>query len=450
VNKINNKEDNNKNIKKFYELEHYERLEFLKKESHLTDQDLKIFHDFPKNFGFNNVNNMIENAIGFIPIPLGVATNFIINGTKYLIPMAIEEPSVIAAASKAAKIASLKNGFLAEADDSIMIGQIQLVSKDKKNNNKDKFFSKEEREKVKKIILDNKKKLLEIANSKSRSVQAIDLQIREISDESQNKIGHMIIVELIIDTKDAMGANVINTMCELIAPVLEKITKSTVILKILSNYSTKRMARCKAIFTKELIGGSEGVERILYAFAFAYSDPYRAVTHNKGLMNGIDGIAIATGQDVRAIEAAAHAYASKDGKYRSLTKWYKSEEGDLVGEIEIPLAIGIVGGITSVHPYVKTCLKILNITKAKELALIMVAVGLAQNFAAIRALADEGIQKGHMRLHARNIAITAGAKDEAQINFIASKLIQENNVTVNKAKEIIELINKNENYNNNK
>ena len=233
-------------------------------------------------------------------------------------------------------------------------------------------------------------------------------------------------------------------MCELIAPELEKITKCTVILKILSNYSTERMARCKAIFPKEMIGGSKGVERILYAFAFAYSDIYRAVTHNKGLMNGIDGVAMATGQDVRAIEAAAYAYASKDGKYRSLTKWYKSKEGDLVGEIEIPLAIGTVGGITSVHPYVKTPLKILNIKKAKELALIMVAVGLAQNFAAMRALADEGIQKGHIRLHARNIAITAGATDE-QINIIASKLVQENNVTVNKAKEIIELINKNEN-----
>ena len=441
MDKKNNKK-NDKNVK-FYELDHYDRLEFLKKDAHLTDQDLKIFQDFPKNFEFNKVNNMIENAIGFVPIPLGIATNFIINGRKYLIPMAIEEPSVIAAASKAAKIASLKGGFLAEADNSIMIGQIQLISRDKRND-KDKFFYKEERDRVKKIILNNKEKLLEIANSKSRSVHAIDLQIREISDESINKIGYMIIIELIIDTKDAMGANVINTMCELIAPELEKITKCTVILKILSNYSTKRMARCKAIFPKEMIGGSKGVERILYAFAFAYSDIYRAVTHNKGLMNGIDGVAMATGQDVRAIEAAAHAYASKDGKYRSLTKWYKSKEGDLVGEIEIPLAIGIVGGITSVHPYVKISLKILNIKKAKELALIMVAAGVAQNFAAMRALADEGIQKGHMRLHARNIAITAGATDE-QINIIASKLVQENNVTVNKAKEIIELINKNEN-----
>ena len=442
MDKKNNKK-NDKNGKKFYELDHYDRLEFLKKDAHLTDQDLKIFQDFPKNFEFDKVNNMIENAIGFVPIPLGIATNFIINGRKYLIPMAIEEPSVIAAASKAAKIASIKGGFLAEADNSIMIGQIQLISRDKRND-KDKFFYKEERDRVKKIILNNKEKLLEIANSKSRSVHAIDLQIREISDESINKIGYMIIIELIIDTKDAMGANVINTMCEVIAPELEKITKCTVILKILSNYSTKRMARCKAIFPKEMIGGSKGVERILYAFAFAYSDIYRAVTHNKGLMNGIDGVAMATGQDVRAIEAAAHAYASKDGKYRSLTKWYKSKEGDLVGEIEIPLAIGIVGGITSVHPYVKISLKILNIKKAKELALIMVAVGLAQNFAAMRALADEGIQKGHMRLHARNIAITAGATDE-QINIIASKLVQENNVTVNKAKEIIELINKNEN-----
>ena len=442
MDKKNNKK-NDKNVKKFYELDHYDRLKFLKKDARLTDQDLKIFQDFPKNFEFNKINNMIENAIGFVPIPLGIATNFIINGRKYLIPMAIEEPSVIAAASKAAKIASIKGGFLAEADNSIMIGQIQLISRDKRND-KDKFFYKEERDRVKKIILNNKEKLLEIANSKSRSVHAIDLQIREISDESINKIGYMIIIELIIDTKDAMGANVINTMCELIAPELEKITKCTVILKILSNYSTKRMATCKAIFPKEMIGGSKGVERILYAFAFAYSDIYRAVTHNKGLMNGIDGVAMATGQDVRAIEAAAHAYASKDGKYRSLTKWYKSKEGDLVGEIEIPLAIGIIGGITSVHPYVKISLKILNIKKAKELALIMVAVGLAQNFAAIRALADEGIQKGHMRLHARNIAITAGATDE-QINIIASILVQENNVTVNKAKEIIELINKNKN-----
>jgi hydroxymethylglutaryl-CoA reductase len=285
---------------------------------------------------------------------------------------------------------------------------------------------------------------LEISNSKSRSVHAIDLQLREMSDESNNKMGYMIIIELIIDTRDAMGANVINTMCELVGSELEKITKCTVILKILSNYSTKRMARCKAIFSKELIGGSNGVNRILYAYAFAYSDIYRAVTHNKGLMNGIDGVAMATGQDVRAIEAAAHAYASNDGKYRSLTKWYRSKEGDLVGEIEIPLAIGIVGGISSVHPYVKVALKILNIKKAKELALIMVAVGLAQNFAAIRALADEGIQKGHMRLHARNIAITAGATDE-QINIVASRLVQENNVTVKKAEEIIELINKNEN-----
>jgi hydroxymethylglutaryl-CoA reductase len=448
VNKNNNKK-NDKSDKKFYQLDYHERLEFLKKEDYINEQDLKIFEDFPKNFEFNKINNMIENAIGFLPIPLGIATNFIVNGRKYLIPMAIEEPSVIAAASKAAKIASIKGGFLAEADNSIMIGQVQLISKDERNG-KDKFFYKKERDKIKKIILDNKKKFLDIANSKSRSIHAIDLQLREISDESINKMGYMIIIELIIDTKDAMGANVINTMCELIAPELEKITKCDVILKILSNYSINRMARCKGIFPKELIGGSKGVERILYAYAFAYSDVYRAVTHNKGLMNGIDAVALATGQDTRAIEAAAHAYASKGGQYRSLTKWYRSKEGDLIGEIEIPLSIGIVGGITSVHPYVKTSLKILNIKKAKELALIMVAVGLAQNFAAIRALAEEGIQKGHMRLHARNIAITAGAKDEAQINFIASKLIQENNVTVNKAKEIIELINKNENYNNNK
>jgi hydroxymethylglutaryl-CoA reductase len=431
---------NYNSFKKFYELDLDERLDYIQNETKIKKKDLQLLKDLPKNFSFNKINNMVENAIGIIPIPLGIATNFVINGKKYLIPVSIEEPSVIAAASNAAKIAKMGGGFIAEADESIMIGQIQLVAR--KRNHKDLFASKKERERVKKIITENKEELLKIANLRSRTVVAKDIQVREILDESINNMGYMIIIELIVDTKDAMGANVINTMCESIAPKIEKLSNGEVVLKILSNYSVNRLARCKATFPKEMIGGSEGVNRILLAYAFAYSDTFRAVTHNKGIMNGIDALAIATGQDFRALEASIHAYAARDGKYRSLTKWYKSKDGDLIGEIEIPMAIGIIGGIVSVHPIVKVVLNILDIKNVKELASIFVAIGLAQNFAAIRALANEGIQKGHMKLHARNIALTAGA-EENQVYLIAERLIKEKNVSVSKAKEIIELLNSN-------
>lgn len=423
--------------RKFYELDLDDRLDYLKKETNITAKDMKLLKDLPKNFSFKKIDKMIENCIGIIPIPLGIATNFVINGKKYLIPISIEEPSVIAAASNAAKIAKMGGGFTAEADESIMIGQIQLISRDK--NNRDRLKRKKERKRITKIIINNKRELLQIANSRSTSVIAKDIKVRELYDESINNMGYMIIIELIVDTRDAMGANVINTMCESIAPKIEKISNAEVVLKILSNYSIHRLARCRATFPKNLLGGDKGVERILLAYAFAYSDIFRAVTHNKGLMNGIDALAIATGQDFRALEASIHAYAARDGKYRSLTKWYKSKKGDLIGEIELPMAIGIVGGIVSVHPIVRIVLKILDIKNIKELASIFAAIGLAQNFAAIRALADEGIQKGHMKLHARNIAVTAGAK-ENQVDLIAERMLKENNVSVNKAKEVIQLI----------
>ncbi|MGD1835836.1 MAG: hydroxymethylglutaryl-CoA reductase, degradative [Nitrososphaeraceae archaeon] len=426
------KKQNFKKIK-FYELNHTKRIEYIQKETKLNENDLNILFDLPKNLSFNDVNNMIENVIGIIPVPMGIATNFLINNKPYLIPMAIEESSVIAAASKAAKIAKEKGGFYVQADESIMIGQIQLVSSSRSYKS---FFDQKDKKIIKKIIQDNKKELIKIANMKSNSVIAKDIQIREMKDESKNKMGDMIIIELIIDTKDAMGANVINSMCEAISTNIEVLTNKEVILKILSNYSTRRLVRCKAKFSRNQIG-DKNVTRFLYAYALAFSDTYRAVTHNKGLMNGIDAVALATGQDIRAIEAAVHAYASRDGKYRSLTKWYESKEGDLVGEIEIPLAVGIVGGITAVNPYVKTALKILKINKSKELAMIMAAVGLAQNFAAIRALVDEGIQKGHMRLHAKNIATAAGAKGD-QIIQISKILIEEGDISVSKAKQIIE------------
>jgi hydroxymethylglutaryl-CoA reductase len=368
--------------RKFYEMSRQERLEYLKSAAGVSDIE-SLLQPLP----FEEANRMVENAIGSMSIPMGIATNFVINGRELLVPMAIEEPSVIAAASKAAKIAKAMGGFTASADESRMTGQVQVVGVSGK--------------KAVDAVRKNKKRILAVANEKSRSVTAKDLQVRLVRDSSPNKLGTMLVVELLVDTKDAMGANVINTMCEAIAPVVAEITGGEVVLKILSNYATKRLVKCKAVFPKNEVGGANVVRRILYAYALAHSDVYRAVTHNKGVMNGVDAVALATGQDFRAIEAGAHAYASRDGTYRSLTKWRKTKQGDLVGEIELPLAVGTVGGITKSHPAVKAALQIMGVTNAKDLAVAMAAAGLAQNFAAIRALSDEGIQQGHMRLHAR-------------------------------------------------
>ena len=430
---------NNTTHKKFRDMTLEERLEHIKKKTKLEDKEIALFNN-TSIFGFDEVNKMIENAIGIFQIPLGIADNFVINDKEYLIPMATEEPSVIAAASNAAKIVKETGGFKAKADKSIMIGQIQLVSfNDNDIANTDKVI---------KTITKNKIELIKIANTKSKFARCVDIQIKQINDESINHLGPMIIIELLIDTKDAMGANVVNTMCESIAPKIESLTEGQVILKILSNYATNRLVRCKGVFPKALIGGDKVLRRILFAYAFAYSDIYRAVTHNKGIMNGIDSVAIATGQDFRAIESGCHAYACKDGQYRSLTKWYENSNGDLVGEMEIPLAVGVIGGITNIHPLVKACLKILGIASSQELAMIIAAVGLAQNFSAIRALADEGIQKGHMKLHSKNIAKMAGALND-QIEDISQQMINEANISVSRAKDIIETINKTNKQHNN-
>ncbi len=370
---------------KFYEMNREERLEYLTKATGVADIEMML-----RPLSFEDANKMVENAIGIMSVPMGIATNFVINGKECLVPMAIEEPSVIAAASKAAKIARSKGGFRAEADDSLMIGQVQVIGAAGKSA-------------VQKIMK-SKKQLLTIANSKSRSVTAVDLKVRQLRDSSPNKMGSMLIVEIVVDTKDAMGANAINTMCEAVAPRITEITGGEVVLKILSNYATKRMVRCTAVFDKDELGGSQIVKRILYAYALAHSDVYRAVTHNKGVMNGIDAVALATGQDFRAIEAGAHAYAARSGTYRSLTKWRRTREGDLAGEIALPLAVGIVGGVVNSHPTAKLALQILGAKSAKELAMAMAAAGLAQNLAAIRALSAEGIQAGHMRLHNRKFS----------------------------------------------
>ncbi|HEY9385498.1 MAG TPA: hydroxymethylglutaryl-CoA reductase, degradative [Nitrososphaeraceae archaeon] len=421
---IKDEEEEEKKKKKFYELNLNQRLYYLRRMTSLSKQDVDILLQPSSSFTLSDANRMVENAIGVFSLPLGIATNFVINNKEYLIPMAIEEPSVIAAASKAAKIAKSIGGFTSVANESLTVGQVQVVS-----------LPISQDAAIMKINM-HRKEILQIANSKSRSIIAKKLQVRRLNDKSQNRMGKMLIVELLVDTKDAMGANTINTMCETIASKVEELTGGKVILRILSNYSTRRLVKCRAKFSKNDLGGKDIVERVLFAYAFAYSDVYRAVTHNKGIMNGIDAVALATGQDFRAIEAAAHAYAAKDGTYRSLTRWYKTRSGDLAGEIELPLAVGIVGGAASVHPMAKLGLKILGVKSARELAMILAAVGLAQNLAAIRALASEGIQKGHMRLHSRNIAIMAGSKGD-QIDVVAKKIAEENNINLQRAKDII-------------
>ena len=375
-------------ISKFFEKTLKERLGVVADFSQLSQDELKIIEGATGGISFEKADNMIENAIGTFSLPLGIATNFRINGKDYLIPMVIEEPSVIAASSKAAKTARIHDGFKAEADESYSIGQIQVVDTDVQAA-------------IPKII-GASHDILNLANEQSNTLSKLGKGAKEIScKDIETDSGHMLIVELLIDVGDAMGANVTNTMCEAVAPMIEKLSGGKTLLRILSNYSTKRMVRASAVFDKDDIGGEGVVDDMISAFQFADNDTYRAVTHNKGVMNGVIAVANATGQDSRAIEAAAHAYASKTGSYRSLTKWEKDGNGNLVGNFELPLSVGIVGGVIQHHPIAKICTKILGVSTAQELSCVIAVVGLAQNFSAMRALATEGIQKGHMKLHAR-------------------------------------------------
>ena len=378
-------------ISKFFEKSLKERLGIVADFSGLSQDELKIIESATGGISYDQADSMIENAIGTFSLPLGIATNFRINDKDYLIPMVIEEPSVIAAASKAAKIARIHGGFKAKSEQSYSIGQIQIVNVDVQSS-------------IPKVI-GASTEILNLANSKSNTLSKLGKGAKEVScKDIQTDSGHMLIVELLIDVGDAMGANVTNTMCEAVAPLIQKITGGRTLLRILSNYSTKRMVNASVVFDKDAVGGEKVIDDIILAFQFAENDPYRAVTHNKGVMNGTISVANATGQDSRAIEAAAHAYASHTGRYRSLTQWSKDNDGHLVGKFEIPLSVGIVGGVTNNHPIAKTCTKILNLKNVQELSCIIASTGLAQNFAAMRALATEGIQKGHMKLHARKQA----------------------------------------------
>ncbi len=413
-------------ISKFFEKSRKERLDIVANFANLSNEELDILQSNNGGISYDKADKMVENAIGTFSLPLGIATNFKINGKDYIIPMVIEEPSVIAAASKGAKIARIKGGFEVTADESYSIGQIQVLDIDipsaiQKINN-------------------SSNEILQLANSKSNTLSKMGKGAKEIScKEVDTPSGKMLIVELLIDVGDAMGANITNTMCEAVSPLIEKISGGRTLLRILSNYSTRRIAKAKAVFEKEAVGGEKVVNDIILAFEFADNDVYRAVTHNKGILNGTIAVANAVGQDSRAIEAAANAYATKSGRYRSLSQWSKDNDGNLVGTLEIPLSVGIVGGIVNVHPIAKVCTKILGVSTAQELACVMIATGLAQNFSAIRALATEGIQKGHMRLHARNLATAAGATSE-QIDKIVKKMIEEKKISLDRAKELLEQI----------
>ena len=413
-------------ISKFFEKSRKDRLEIIGNFANLSEDELNTLENMNGGISFDKADKMIENAIGTFSLPLGIATNFKINNKDYVVPMVIEEPSVIAAASKGAKIARIKGGFEVTADESYSIGQIQILNTDTNIA-------------IKKIN-EQTDEILKLANSKSNTLSKMNKGAKEIMcKEIDTPSGSMLIVELLIDVGDAMGANVTNTMCEAVSPLIEKITGGKALLRILSNYSTRRMVKAKAIFEKESVGGENVVDNIILAYEFADNDVYRAVTHNKGIMNGIISVANAVGQDSRAIEAAANAYAAISGKYRSLSKWSKDGDGNLVGILEIPLSVGIVGGIANVHPVAKICAKILNVESAQELACVMTATGLAQNYSAIRALSTEGIQKGHMRLHARNLAAAAGATPE-QIDLIVEKMVQANSISLDKAKELLHQI----------
>jgi len=408
----------------FYKLKIDERLKIVKEFSGLTDEEVQAL----KNTGslpLDIADRMIENVIGAFPIPLGIAVNFLINCEDYLIPMAIEEPSVVAAASNAARMARDSGGFYAECTRPVMIGQIQCVKV------KDPYRARMD-------ILASKDEILEKANAQDPILLrlgggAIDLEVRVLDAKS----GPMVVTHLLVDCRDAMGANAVNTMAEAVAPLIERITGGRVYLRIISNLATKRLARAWTTISKEAVGGEEVVDGIVEAYNFAYADPYRAATHNKGILNGVIAVALATCNDHRAIEAGAHAYAAITGRYLPLSTWEKTEDGDLAGSLEMPMAVGTVGGATKVHPIARIALKILGVKSANELGAVMAAVGLAQNLAALRALAAEGIQRGHMALHARKVARAAGAEGE-MIDIIADRMVEERKIRLDRAKELLE------------
>ena len=411
-------------ISSFYKLSPKDRLQFVKEFADLTDEEVALLQK-TGSLPLDLAERMIENVVGVIPIPLGIAVNFLINKRDYLIPMAIEEPSVVAAASYAAKMVRDGGGFYTSSTPPIMIGQIQVVGV------KDPYAAKMR-------VIQAKEEILKKANDQDPVLLSVGGGAKDLDAKIIHTThGPMLITELHVDCRDAMGANAVNTMAEAVAPMIERITGGRVYLRIISNLATKRLARAWCVVSKEAVGGEEVVDGIVNAYAFAAVDPYRAATHNKGILNGTIAVIIATCNDHRAIEAGAHAYAARNGQYTTLSTWEKNENGDLVGSIELPMAVGLIGGAVRTHPIAKIAIKILGVKTANEFAEVLAAVGLAQNLGALRALAHEGIQRGHMSLHARNIAVAAGATGEL-IDLVAEKMVKERKIRMDKAKELIE------------
>jgi len=416
--------------KKFYELNPSERLACLADEQRLSQKELEALSG-TASLNVGQADHMIENVIGTYALPLAVAQHFLINGREVAVPMVIEEPSVVAAASFMARLARAGGGFIASATSPEMIGQMQILDVP-------------DLEQAKKALETERQALMQEADRVDPLLLKLgggarDIQVR-LTQESP--IGPFLVLHLIMDVRDAMGANTINTALEHLAPQVERITGGRVLLRILSNLADRRLARAQCSIPLEALAfndfsGEEVRDRIIEAWAFAETDPYRAATHNKGIMNGVDAVVIATGNDWRAVEAGAHAYAARSGRYTSLSTWCKAENGDLAGSLEMPMAVGIVGGATHVHPSASAALKLLGVKTAAELAEVIVSVGLAQNLGALRALATEGIQRGHMALHARQVAVAAGAPNDL-VSAIAQQMISEGNIHIQRALEIIE------------
>ncbi len=417
----------------FYKYSVEERRELIARMHQLSDEE-KEHLSSAISLPVETADKMIENVVGTFSLPLGLGLNFLINDKEYVIPMAIEEPSVVASASYIAKIVRDAGGFQTEASERIMIGQIQVVGC-------------ADFHEAKRAVEKQKEQLIQEANEAYPSIVArgggaTDIDVRIINEDADSTYGQMLVIHVYVDTRDAMGANIINTMVESLAPTVENITEGKVYLRILSNLADRCLARAKCVIPPSLLAsdgftGEEVRDGVVHAYEFAASDPYRAVTHNKGIMNGIDPVVIATGNDWRAVEAGAHAYAARSGTYGSMTTWSVDEQGNLVGELELPMSIGTVGGAIRVHPISKIAHKLLDVQSAKELAQVIVAVGLAQNLGALKALATDGIQKGHMALHSRSVAVAAGATGE-MIDIIANRMVEDKEIRVGRAKQLLE------------
>ncbi|TQV72439.1 hydroxymethylglutaryl-CoA reductase, degradative [Denitrobaculum tricleocarpae] len=419
----------NSRIEKFRDLQPQARCEAVCTAAGLASEDQEVFSGRDA-LPLALANGMIENVIGKFELPLAVASNFTVNGRDYLIPMAVEEPSVVAAASYMAKIARGCGGFFTSSSLPIMQAQVQVLRV------ADPFAARQR-------LFAARDELIGMANERDRMLVALgggckDIEVRVFED---SPVGPMVVLHLLVDVRDAMGANAVNSMAETIAPRVAEITGGDVRLRILSNLADRRLVRARVEITPEALStktlqGADVAQGMVEACALAIVDPYRAATHNKGIMNGIDPVVVATGNDWRAIEAGAHAYAARDGRYSSLSRWEIDAEGRLAGSIEMPMALGLVGGATKTHPAAQAALRLMQVTSATELAEVVAAVGLAQNMGALRALATEGIQKGHMALHARNIAILAGAEG-ADVDRVAKAIAAAGEVSVDKAKEVL-------------